>query len=130
MKVTMPTMYEDIYTVSEAKNARAVIKAAKDDGMTAKEYADRAIRHCRELRHVFAWEVLKVEATAEKHLALEWDRYGEGSGLFDVLLTITAQTTNGFVVLYAWVTDIWETSEENPYFDAICLERYERTTNH
>lgn len=121
MKVTKDTYFNDTYTVSEAKNAAALIRLMKDDCTTPKEYADRALRHAHGLRHCFSWDVLKVEAEAAKRPALDWDRMGEGTGLFDVSLTIVAETSHGFVKMWTWLSDIWEISDDT-FFDPTVWE--------
>lgn len=122
MKVTKDSYFNDTYTVSEAKNAAALIKLMKDDCTTPKEYADQAIRHAHSLKYCFSWEVLKVEAVAAKNPHVDhWDRMGEGTGLFDVSLTIVAETSHGFVKMWTWLSDIWEISDDS-FFDPTVWE--------
>ena len=128
MKVSMMENYKDILTVSQAQQARAVIACEKDDTMTAKEYADMAIRSAVMLRDVFSWDILKVEATAQPHPSIEWDRVCEGSGLMDVSIVITAKYPKGYLEIYTWLTELWETCTGEGIYPDCSVVRYHRAT--
>ena len=114
MKVKMCDYYKDVYTISEVEQARRVIKAAKEDTATAKEYAARAIREVIRNTDYWDFEILKAEATATKNNGIEYGGYCDGSGYFDVNLEITAELGlfKGFLKVWANVSDIWQIDGE------------------
>lgn len=112
MKVTMPNYWKTTFTVYEAEQARKVIKAMRDDELTAKQYAQVM---ARAFLRDDAWEVVEVlKASAEvvKSPTIEWDSICADSGYMDVRITATFELITGFLVLCGDITDIWKADGE------------------
>lgn len=126
MKVKLEDNYRDIYTVAEYEQAKRVIEASKEDTMPAKEYAIMAVREVLRANCEFAnWEILKVTAETCKNLSIAWDGFCEGSGLFDVLLSITVKLSfTQFAEIYAKMSDIWQIDGESNIAGLFDVWRY------
>lgn len=117
MKVQLEQFYKDVYTVAELEQAKAVIKSAKEDTASAKDYAAVAVREVFRANRMFdGFELLKVEAHTEKNITMAYDGYCEGSGFMDVCLEIIAKVDGvfgDFLEVSARVSDIWNIDGEN-----------------
>ena len=103
MKVSMSHDYKKHFTIEEVENARQIIKECKEDECTAAEYAEMAARTCD-----FGWiaKVYEAKATIEKN-ARVWNAYGDSTGKLDIWIEATVQTSSGFLIIGAYLTDIW-----------------------
>ena len=109
MKVKLEDNYRKIYTLEEYDMAKAVIAAEKDDEMSAKDWAESAVREALRNEDVYLEEVLKAEARTSRNYRIDTDRYGDGTGTMDVWISFVAETTVGFVKGGAYLSDIWDT---------------------
>ena len=108
MKVRLEENYRRLYTLEELDMAKAVIKAEKEDEMSAKDWAEYAAREALRGETESLVEVLKAEARTARNCRIEWNRYGEGTGTMDVWISFLAETTKGFIRGGAYLSDIWE----------------------
>lgn len=131
MKVTLELYYEDIYTVSELRQAKAVIKAAKEDTCTAAEYAAAAMReYLRTAGEYYSFEILKAEATTHKSNSIAYDGFCDGSGYMDVQIEAIAFIPYiGFALIVAMLSDIWNIDGEHNIGGSFYVERYDRRKN-
>lgn len=108
MKVTLEKNYKEYYTLADLEAAKLVITSEKEDEETPKGWAEYAVREalkgkCDYLNHV-------IEASAETaRNSRIWEQYGEGTKNFDVWISATAETDNGFIKIGAYLSDIWQT---------------------
>ena len=114
MKVTLPKNYREYYTLEDLDRAKLVIKAEKEDDCPIKEYAEMAVNHALKNKGDYLAEILKATAETTKNRDV-WDHYGEGSGRFDVWISATAETMNGFVKVSAYLSDIWQFDGETDF---------------
>lgn len=109
MKVRLEEKHRSLYTLEELDMAKAVIKAEKEDEMSAKDWAEYAAKEALRGEVESLVEVLKAEAKTAKNCRIKWDRFCEGSGNMDVWVSFLAETTKGFIRGGAYLSDIWET---------------------
>lgn len=109
MKVTLEKDYRKCYTLEDLDRAKAVIAAEKEDEMSAKDWAVYAVGEALRNKDGSLWEILKAEARTTKNSRIDWNRYGEGTGMMDVWISFLAETTEGFIRGGAYLSDIWET---------------------
>ena len=114
MKVTLPKDYKDIYTVSQVEVAKKVIASAKadEDGCFGdiKEWAMMASRALAEVHCDYCERVLEASAEVAGNSRIDWDGLCDGSQRFDIWISFTAETSNGFIKGGAYLTDIWNIS--------------------
>ena len=108
MKVTLEKDYRKYYTLDDLDRAKAVIKAEKEDEMSAKDWAEYAAREALRGEEASLVEVIRAEATTAKNCNA-WNRYGDDSADMDVWISFVAETTVGFVKGGAYLSDIWDT---------------------
>ena len=111
MKVRLPENYRHIFTLNDLENARAVSKEMQADESTAKEYAAIAAREALRFSRDYLREVLTATATTERNCNA-WDALCPGSENMDVWIDATVRTWSGFVVIGAYLTDIWSIDGE------------------
>ena len=68
-------------------------------------------------------EVLKAEAHTAKNCRAH-DLYGEGTGNMDVYLDIIAETSDGFIRVGAYLSDIWGVDNDTPYYEHYFISYY------
>lgn len=119
MKVALEKGYRKHYTLEDLEIAKKIIQWEKEDGMSAKDWAEMAIREALKGTGDYLKECLKAEAHTAKNCRAndnywpsEYNEDGvwiEGSHNMDVWIGATAQTDNGFIIVGAYLTDIWNT---------------------
>ena len=127
MKVTLNKNYRKLYTLDDLDRAKKVIAYEKNDDVPAKEWAEYAIREALKDSGDWLEEVIKTEAETARNKRVnngywdfEYDKEGnmiegsEGSGNMDVWLRATARTAFGFIIVGAYLSDIWQTGA-TPY---------------
>ena len=125
MKVKLEENYKSIYTIQELEMAKEVIKIEKDDEDTAKSWAEYAVREAlKNETGDFCREVIKAEATTAKNCRVH-DAYGEGTGCMDVWIEAVAETSDGFIKVGAYLSDIWNTGGVD-YLDKMYIVRYKK----
>lgn len=112
MKVTLTAEMKKIITVSEMPAVNKVIRCAKEDGMTVKEYAEMAARIASGNNSV---KVLEASAEIAGNCRIN-DWYDNGSANFDIWVNFTAIIDDGFggiIMGGAYVTDIHASTGDN-----------------
>lgn len=115
MKVKLDKDYRKLYTLEKLDMAKAVIAAEKEDEMSAKDWAEYAVREALRNEDESLVEILKAEARTAMNCRA-WNRYGETEDM-DVWISFVAETTKGFIKGGAYLSDIWDTggTEYKPY---------------
>ena len=112
MKVTITADMKKIITIAEMPAVNKVIRYAKEDGMTIKEYAEMAARIASGNNSV---KVLEASAEIAGNCRI-YDWYDNGSEHFDIWVNFTAIIDNGFggiIMGGAYVTDIHASTGDN-----------------
>lgn len=110
MKVTFTKEAKQYITFAQETAVRKVIEGFKED-TDIKTYAKMAAQVASDSYTDF--EIFKVEAEIAGN-ARVWDRYDEGTENIDVWLNIKAfDEFRGFYEIGAYVSDIWEISDNN-----------------
>lgn len=109
MKVTMSKDSKRVITLEEAPIANAIINNLKEDESTAFDYAKYAIDAICKGSIV---EVFKASAVIAKNCRAN-DSIIEGSQDIDVWIEATAQTSDEFCIIGAYLSDIWSLSGDN-----------------
>ncbi|MBR5678686.1 MAG: hypothetical protein IKX20_11210 [Paludibacteraceae bacterium] len=124
MKVTLPKNYKEYYTIYQVEQMKAVIAAEKDDEETIKGWAEYAVNEALKDDPHYIVEVYK--ATAETCLNNKvWNAYGEDTGIVDVWIEAVAETSEGFVKVGAYLSDIWQSGAVD-YRNRLYVEKYSR----
>lgn len=109
MKVKFTSMMKDLCTVSELPIVHEMINLMRDD-TGLKEYAAIAARLAGRDNVV---EVLKAESEIAKNYRV-YNRYTDNSRDFDIWLKVYAFVPcNGFYIIGAYLSDIWDLTTEN-----------------
>ena len=114
MKVTLEKDYRKYYTLDDLDRAKAVIKAEKEDEMSAKDWAEYAAREALRGEEASLVEVIRAEATTAKNCRV-WGAYTDDSADMDVYIRFLAETSEGFIEGGAYLTDIWQSEAETRY---------------
>lgn len=112
MKVKLEEKYRDLYTLNEVQAARRVIKEVAEDEETAAGWAAYSAREALKGMAVSVREVVKASAETARNCRA-WDSYFEGSGHMDVLVQALVETSEGYMEVSAYLTDIWQTGAED-----------------
>lgn len=112
MKVKLAKEYRRYYTLDDLARAKTVISQMKDDEWSPKEYAEMAVREALAKTEDFLIEVIKADAHTARN-ARAWNAYSNDSEDMDVLINATAETYYGFIVITAYLTDIWQTGAKS-----------------
>lgn len=124
MKVTLPKNYKEQYTMYQVEQMKAVIAVEKGDEETAKGWATYAVNEAIKDDIDSIVEIYKATAeTCTNNKA--WNAYGEDTGMVDVWIEAVAETSNGFVKVGAYLSDIWQTGAED-YRTRMYVEKYSR----
>lgn len=112
MKVTVTDEMKKVLTIDEMLAVNKVIRSAKEDEMTAREYAEKAARIASGSNDV---KVLEASAEIAGNNRI-YDWYDNGSIDFDIWVNFTAVIDNGFggiIMGGAYVTDICAATGDN-----------------
>ena len=113
-KVQLENGYKDYYSIADVERAKAVIKYEKDnDTETAKGWAEMAVIEALKTIDGRDWhmETLKAEAHTSRNRNA-WNVYGEDTQQMDVWIDATARTGKGFIMVGAYLSDIWQIGAE------------------
>lgn len=127
MKVKLETGYRSLYTLEQVDQARAVIQYEKSDDETAAGWARYAVCEALKGTSVNPTDyadnyILEASATTARNGRI-WDQYGEGTGTMDVWIHAVARTSEGFIEIGAYLSDIWQ-SGATDYKQHIYAKRY------
>lgn len=134
MKVKLHKDYKEFFTIRDLEIAKAIIANEKtEDEWTAAEWAEYAVSEALKGKSDYLVEVMKAEAVTAKNCRV-WNAYPIGdvndgnSHDIDVWIDATAKTAHGFIVVGAYLSDIWGTcSGESPtYQNHEYIEYYTR----
>lgn len=114
MKISITKDTKRILTVEEMELARKIIMAEKDeDSMTVEEYAKMAVEAVIEAYgHDWCEKILEASAEIAKNCRV-WNYYHDDSRDLDVWIKCIAQTTKGFCIVGACLSDIWSIGPNN-----------------
>lgn len=108
MKIAITKEMKRVLTVAEMPEVRRVIEGMKED-TGIKDYAEMAARVASGSR---VKSVMEASAGIAKNCRVR-DAYHPGSGDLDVWLEVIAYTEDGFVMVGAYLTDIWQITGDN-----------------
>lgn len=89
--------------------SNVIIKNMSEDDTSAKDAAKIAAKAIAGTNSV---EILRVDATMARNARI-FGRYFEESGQMDVWIDFTAMTDEGFIIGGAYLTDIWDLSDDD-----------------
>ena len=122
MKVTLPKDYKEIFTMAQLEAAKQVIAQEKDqDEETPAGWAKMAIAE----EGSYPEKILEATATICRNCRI-WNQYTDESRDLDVWIEATAKTTEGFMEIGAYLTDIWQ-SGAKPYKNQMYIVKYTRS---
>lgn len=108
MKVTLQKDYKALYTLEDLERAKMIIAEEKEnDEETAKGWAAYAIREALKGTKHIDREIITATATTAKNYRV-WNAYGDNTGDLDVWIEATAETSDGFAKIGAYLSDIWQ----------------------
>lgn len=108
MKVRLEKDYKRFYTIEDLERAKMVISYEKEDGETAKGWAEYAVREALKGKNDWLSEIITADAQTAKNCRA-WNAYGDDTQDMDVWLNIVARTAFGFITVGAYLSDIWQT---------------------
>ena len=125
MKVKLAENYRSTYTLEELEQAKAVIKAEKEnDDETAKGWAEYAANEALKNTGDYIRKVIEAEAETALNSRI-WNAYDDETGRMDVWIRATVKTWKGFIEIGAYLSDIWQTGAAE-YKHHMYIEKYER----
>jgi len=109
MKVTITKEAKQYIYASEMPTCNTIIKSFKDDEWSSAQYADMAAREwLRESDYDdYVVNVLTATSTMSKNCRV-WDALGDGTHTLDIWTEATVETTNGFLKIGFYITDVWQ----------------------
>ena len=126
MKVTLEKEYKKLYTLTDLENAKAIIKAEKEDEWTAKDAAEYAVKEALSGTEDYLDKVIEASARTAMNSRIH-DAHGEGTGIMDVWIEATARTRKGYVEIGAYLSDIWQTGG-TPYKHQMFIRYFKEVT--
>ena len=109
MKVSISKESRRFISLAEAPIAQRIVKDLKEDESSAAEYATLAINAACEGHCV---KVFEAKAVIAKNCRA-YGAYFDDSGNLDVWVEATAQTSYGFCIIGAYLSDIWNLDGDN-----------------
>lgn len=123
MRVAMDKDYKRYYTINEVDVAKRIIKQEKEeDESTPAEWAEYAVREALRGTNKSLCEVITATARISKNCRA-WDAYFEGSWNLDIWIEALARTTEGYIEIGAYLSDIWQTGA-NHYVSNMFVRRF------
>ena len=123
MKVALEKDYKKYYTLEDLRRAKAVIASMKDDESTIAEYAEMAVNEVFKDAYGHCIDVLKATAETSRNCRA-WNVYDTDSEDMDVIIHATAETSEGFIKITAYLSDIWQTGATD-YRNAMFIQRFQ-----
>ena len=106
MRVTLEKDFKRHITLEEAPIVRRIIQYMKEEGGDAKEWATSAVDlaagwgQCSET-------IFEAKASIAKNRRIN-NYFDEDSRDFDIWIETTAKASNGFYIIGAYLSDIWQ----------------------
>lgn len=109
MKISITEESKKYLTVEEHEIAKRIVKEFKAaESETVEDYARQAV--CIVAGNV--GEVLKAKASMARN-SRAYNFFATDAGMLDIWFDITASTENGFVIIGAYLSDLWQATGEN-----------------
>lgn len=122
MKVALQKDYRSFYTLDDMDIAKRIIAEEKEDEETATGWAEYAVNEYLRDSDEYLREIIKADARTARNGRI-WDAYFDGSGSMDVWIECLAKTSEGYIELGAYLSDIWLTGS-TPYKNKMYVEHY------
>lgn len=123
MKVSLEQNYRSIYTLDDLDRAKMVISAMREDIASTSYYARIAAGHVAKNCGEYLMRVVEANAYTAKNCNV-WDAVCEGSEDMEVWFEIIAKTTEGFVEIGVYWSDINAITGDNDLRDRMYIIRY------
>lgn len=104
MKITLNAESKRIINLDDLPIVRKIITDYKEDTNTAADYISYAIKDCV--------KVIEATAVITKNQRI-YNALSEDSRDLDIWIDATARTLDGFVIIGAYLTDIWNIDGKN-----------------
>lgn len=111
--ITFPKDYKKYMTISEVEAAKAMIREQREDEETAVGWAEYAVREALKDTNDYLERVIEAKAEINRNCRV-WNAYNPDSGKLDIWIEATARTDKGFIIIGAYLSDIWQ-SGATPY---------------
>ena len=109
MKISITEESKQYLTVNEYEIAKRIVKEFKAaESESIEEYA----RQAAYIVDGSVQEVLKANASIARNNRAD-NALAADTGMLDVWFNITARTSNGFVIIGAYLSDLWQATGEN-----------------
>ena len=109
MKVSITEESKKYLTVEEYEIAKRIVKEFKAaDSEELQDYARQAARIVDGSVH----EIFKATASIARNNRA-YNALATDTGLLDIWFDITASTSNGFVIIGAYLSDLWQATGDN-----------------
>lgn len=113
MKVRITKDSKHILTLEEVELAARIIRDEREnDSWDAGEYAKKAINAALNSHGAYCNRIFEASAEIAKNCRV-WNAYHEDSRDLDVWIEATAQTSEGFCIIGAYLTDLNEITGDN-----------------
>lgn len=113
MKISITKESKKVITIEEAQIAQKIIEGEKESTMTVAEAAEMAVNAAAILHNEDrCCRVLEATAQISKNIHV-WNFYHDDSRHLDVWVEATAQTENGFCIIGAYLSDIYQIASDN-----------------
>lgn len=123
MRVKIARDYRSTYTLEQLDQAKAVIAWEKEnDDETAAGWATYAANLALKDTGDYFREIIKAEAATALNCRA-WNAYGDDTGYMDVWIEALAETSDGFIKVGAYLSDIWQTGAVD-YREHMYIQRY------
>lgn len=106
--ITFPKDYKKYMTISEVEAAKAMIAEQREDEETTAGWAEYAVREALKDTGDYLDRVIEAKAEINRNCRV-WNAYNLDSEKLDIWIEATARTAYGFIVIGAYLTDIWGT---------------------
>ena len=111
--ITFPKDYKKYMTISEVEAAKAMIAEQREEDETTVGWAEYAVREALKDTGDYLDRILEAKAEISGNSRV-WNAYNLDSGKLDIWIEATARTERGFIIVGAYLSDIWQTGA-TPY---------------
>ena len=112
MKVLLEDKYEEYYTIRDLERANTIIAQEAEDESSVEEWAEYAAGEALKNINDGLEEILKASAHTAKN-GRAWNLYSSDSGQMDIWIDAIAKTDFGFIMIGAYLSDIWQTGAKS-----------------
>lgn len=111
--ITFPKDYKKYMTIAEVEAAKAIIAEQREEEETTAGWAEYAVREALKDTGDYLERVIEAKAEINGNCRV-WNAYNPDSGKLDIWIDATARTEKGFIIIGAYLSDIWQ-SGATPY---------------